>query len=137
MLVYWDAVGVLYLADDDDTVEATYAVDVSESVEHKVLVFLHVVGIYFYLKVKVARCIVAFCYLVDVLHSVHKLLYEIVGMLFQPYVAQYDYVVAKLVMVYNSRKPCYIAFALQTFLSLEGGRWRKMHTLGKLLYGHA
>ena len=93
------AVRVLYLANDDDAVQASNAVDVAEGVEHEVLIGFHVACVYLYLEIVVASGVVALGYLVDVLHGVHKLLYEVVGVLLQPYIAQHDYVVAEFVVV--------------------------------------
>ena len=81
MFAHWYAVRVFYFANDDNAVEATYTVDVAQSVEHEVLIVLHVVCIYFYLEVVVASGIVTFRYLVYLLHCVHKLLYKVVGVL--------------------------------------------------------
>ena len=92
---------ILDFTNHNDTVQASDAFDISQRVEHEVLVGFHVACVYLYLEVVVARGVVALGYLVDVLHGVHKLLYEVVGVLLQPYVAQYDYVVAELVMVNN------------------------------------
>ena len=114
---------VLDFADDDDTVQASDAVDVTQGVEHEVLVVLHVVGIHFDLEVIVASGVVAFGYLVDVLHGVHKLLDEFVGMLLQSNVAEYDDVVSHLVMIHDGSISQDIALPLQAFLSLEGRGW--------------
>lgn len=104
--------------------QATYAVDVAKCVEHEVLIILHVVGIDFYLKVVVASGVVAFRYLVYLLHRVHKLLDEVVGVLLQSDVAQHYHVVAQLVVVYHSRVSLYVSLSLQSFLPFEGGRGR-------------
>ena len=74
---------VFNFANDDDAVQTSYTVDVAEGVEHEVLIVFHVVCIYFDLEVVIACGVVAFCYLVNVLHGVHELLYQVVGVLFQ------------------------------------------------------
>lgn len=78
---------VFYFANNDDTVKTAYAVNVAEGVEHEVLIVFHVVCIHFDLKIIVARGVVAFRYLVYVLHSVHELLYQVVSVLLQSDIA--------------------------------------------------
>ena len=53
-----------------DTVQTTYTINISKSVEHEVLIVLHVMGINFYQEVVVARGIIALGYLIDGLHSI-------------------------------------------------------------------
>ena len=65
----------------DDAVQTSYAVDVSQRVEHKVLIGFHVAGIYLDLEVIITGGVVAFRYLVDGLHGIHELLNQIVSML--------------------------------------------------------
>ena len=49
----------------DDAVQTSDAVDVSQGVEHKVLIGFHVAGIYLDLEVVIAGGVVALRYLVD------------------------------------------------------------------------
>lgn len=77
---------VLNLAYHNDTVQTAYTINIAKSVEHEVLIVLHVMGINFYQEVVVARGIIALGYLIDGLHSIHKLLDEFVSVLFQPYI---------------------------------------------------
>ena len=93
--------GILDFSYHDDAVKATDAVDVTQGVEHEVLIVLHVVGIYLDLEVIVASGVVAFRNLVYLLHGVHKLLYQVVGVLLQSDVAEYDDVVSQLVVIYH------------------------------------
>ena len=85
----------------DDAVQTSYAVDVSQGVEHEVLIGFHVAGIYLDLEVIITGGVVAFRYLVDGLHGIHELLNQIVGVLLEPDIAEHDYVVPQLVMVYD------------------------------------
>ena len=94
MLINRYAVRILDFADDDDTVKASDAVDVAQGIEHEVLVVLHVVSVYLDLEVVIAGGVVAFRYLVYLLHGVHELLDEVVGVLLQADVAKHDDVVA-------------------------------------------
>ena len=73
-LAYRDVMRVLNLAYHNDTVQTTYTINIAKSVEHEVLIVLHVMGINFYKKVVVARSVIALGYLIDGLHSIHKLL---------------------------------------------------------------
>lgn len=86
----------------DDAVQTSYAVDVSQGVEHEVLIGFHIPGIYLNLEVIIAGGVVALRYLVDGLHGIHELLNQIVGVLLEPDIAEHDYVVPQLVMVYNA-----------------------------------
>src|SRR3712207_1293981 len=81
------ATGALHLADDENAVEAAYALYVTQGVEHEVLIILHVTGIDLDEKVEIAAGVEAFGNFADVLHGVHKLLNEFVGVLFEAYVA--------------------------------------------------
>lgn len=78
---------VLNLAYHNDTVQTAYTINIAKSVEHEVLIVLHVMGINFYLEVVVARGIIALGYLIDGLHSIHKLLDKLVSVLFQSNIA--------------------------------------------------
>ncbi len=133
---YGYAVRVFYLANDDDAMQATYAVDISKRIEHEILIVLHVFGIYFYLEIVVASGIVTFGYLFYLLHGVHELLYQVMCVLFQSDVAQHDDVVAQFVVVHHCRIPCYVTLAFQPFLSFKGGGGGQMHAGGKFLDGH-
>ena len=79
--------GVLYLSDNDDAVQASYAVDVSQGVEHEVLVVFHVVRIHLDLEVVVAGGVVALRYSVYRLNRVHELLNQVVCVLLESNVA--------------------------------------------------
>lgn len=68
------AMRVLYLANHNDTVQTAYTVYITKRVKHKVLIVLHVMGINLYQEVVVARGVIALGYLVNGLHSIHKLL---------------------------------------------------------------
>ena len=85
----------------DDAVQTSDAVDVSQSVEHEVLIGFHVAGIYLDLEVIITGGVVTFRYLVDGLHGIHELLNQVMGMLLEPDIAEHDYVVSQLVMVYD------------------------------------
>lgn len=117
-----NAMRILYLANHDDTVKASYAIDVAQGVEHEVLISLHVARVDLYQKIIVASGIIALRHLVYGLHDVHELLYQVVGMLFQAYIAKHNDMVTKLVMVNHGRIALDVAFTLQTLLSLECGR---------------
>ena len=92
---------ILDFSNHDDAVKTSYAVDVSQCVEHEVLIGFHIAGIYLNLEVVIAGGVVALRYLVDGLHGIHELLNQVVGMLFQSDIAEHDDVVAHLVMVYD------------------------------------
>ena len=81
----------------DDAVQTSYAVDVSQGVEHEVLIGFHIPGIYLNLEVIISGGVVALRYLVDGLHGIHELLNQVMGMLFEPDIAEHDYVVPQLV----------------------------------------
>lgn len=107
----------------DDAVQTSYAVDVSQRVEHKVLIGFHVAGIYLDQEVVITGGVVAFRYLVDGLHGIHELLNQIVSMLLEPDIAEHDYVVPQLVMVYDGSISLDVSLAFQPLLPLEG--WRR------------
>ena len=65
---------VLYLAYHYDTVQTAYTVYITKRVKHKVLIVLHIMGINLYQKVVIARGVITLGYLVNGLHSIHKLL---------------------------------------------------------------
>ena len=92
---------ILDFANHDDAVEASDAVDVSQGVEHEILIILHVAGIHLDLEIVIACGVVAFRDLVYLLHGVHKLLYQVVGVLFQSDVAEHDDVMSQLVVIYH------------------------------------
>lgn len=129
-----DDVRVLNLADDDDTVEATDAVDVAKSVQHKVLIGLHIAGVDLYLEIEVARGIVALGNLLDILDRIHKLLDKVVRMLLEPDVAKHYDAVAELLVVDHGRVPLNEAVALEPFLPLESWRDGKADLGGELLH---
>lgn len=121
----------------DDAVQTSYAVDVSQGVEHKVLIGFHVAGIYLDLEVVITGGVVALRYLVDGLHGIHELLNQVMGMLFESDIAEHDYVVPQLVMVYNGSISLDVSLAFQPLLSLEGGRRGEVDSCSKFLYGES
>ena len=54
----------------DDAVQASDAVDISQGIEHEVLIILHVSGIHLDLEIVITGGVVAFRYLVDGLHGI-------------------------------------------------------------------
>lgn len=64
---------VLNLAYHNYTVQTAYAINISKSIEHKVLIVLHIMGINFNKKVVVASSIIALCYLINSLYNVFRL----------------------------------------------------------------
>lgn len=124
---------MLDFADYNHTVQATDAVYVAERVEHEVLIVLHVVGIHLDKEVIIARSVVALRDLVDALHPIHKLLYQVVGVLLEPDVAKRDDIVAHFARIYLRRIARDEPFALQTLLPFKRGRGRKMHPFGQFL----
>ena len=121
----------------DDAVQTSDAVDVSQGVEHKVLIGFHVAGIYLDLEVIIAGGVVALRYLVDGLHGIHELLNQIVGVLLEPDIAEHDYVVSHLVMVYDGSVSLDVSLSLQPLLPFEGGRRGEVYSCGKFLYGES
>lgn len=83
-LGYGHASGALRLVYHEDTMEATDTLYLTQRVEHKLLVGFHVAGIYLDEKVKITTGIVTFGNLIDGLHGIHKLLNEVLGVLFEP-----------------------------------------------------
>ena len=121
----------------DDAVQTSDAVDVSQGVEHEVLIGFHVAGIYLDLEVIIAGGVVAFRYLVDGLHGIHELLNQIVGVLLEPDIAEHDYVVSHLVMIHYRSISLDVSLTLQSLLPLEGGRRGEMYSCGKFLHGES
>lgn len=128
---------ILDFSNHDDAVQTSYAVDVSQRVEHEVLIGFHVVGIYLDQEVIIAGGVVALRYLVDGLHGIHELLNQVMGMLLEPDIAEYDYVVSHLVMVYDGSVSLDVSLAFQPLLSLEGGRRGEVYSCSKLLDGES
>lgn len=87
VLAHENAVRVLDFANDDNAMKASDTVDVTQRIEHKVLIVFHIVGIYLNLEVVIASRVVTFRDLVYSLNDVHKLLDELVGVLFKSDVA--------------------------------------------------
>lgn len=112
---------ILDFSNHDDAVQTSYAVDVSQRVEHEVLIGFHVAGIYLDLEIVITGGVVALRYLVDGLHGIHELLNQIMGMLLEPDIAEHDYVVPQLVMVYDGSISLDVSLAFQPLLPLEGG----------------
>ena len=121
----------------DDAVQTSYAVDVSQGVEHEVLIGFHVAGIYLDLEVIITGGVVAFRYLVDGLHGIHELLNQVMGMLLEPDIAEHDYVVPQLVMVYDGSVSLDVSLAFQSLLSFEGGRRGEVYSCSKFLHGES
>ena len=121
----------------DDAVQTSYAVDVSQRVEHEVLIGFHVAGIYLNLEVIIAGGVVALRYLVDGLHGIHELLNQVVGMLLQSDIAEHDDVVAHLVMIHYRPISLDVSLSLQPLLPLEGGRRGEVDSCGKFLHGES
>ena len=128
---------ILDFSNHDDAVQTSYAVDVSQGVEHEVLIGFHVAGIYLDLEVIIASGVVALRYLVDGLHGIHELLNQIVGVLLEPDIAEHDYVVPQLVMVYDGSISLDVSLAFQPLLPLEGGRRGEVYSCSKFLYGES
>ena len=125
---------ILDFANHDDAVEASDAVDVSQGVEHEILIILHVAGIHLDLEVVIASGIVALRYLVDGLHGIHELLNQIVGVLLQSDIAEHNHVVSHLVMIHYRSISLDVSLTLQSLLSLEGGRRGEVYSCGKFLH---
>ena len=121
----------------DDAVQTSYAVDVSQGVEHEVLVGFHIAGIYLDLEIVITGGVVAFRYLVDGLHGIHELLNQIVGVLLEPDIAEHDYVVPQLVMVYDGSISLDVSLAFQPLLPLEGGGRGEVDSCSKFLHGES
>ena len=128
---------ILDFSNHDDAVQTSYAVDVSQGVEHKVLIGFHIAGIYLDLEVIIAGGVVALRYLVDGLHGIHELLNQVMGMLLEPDIAEHNHVVPQLVMVYDGSISLDVSLAFQSLLSFEGGRRGEVYSCGKFLYGES
>lgn len=77
-----NAMRVFDFANYNNTMQTTNTINVAQCIEHKVLIVFHIFGINLDLKIIVACSIVTFCYLVNALHRIHKLLYQVMSMLF-------------------------------------------------------
>ena len=128
---------ILDFANHDDAVETSDAVDISQGVEHEVLIILHVPGINLYLEVVIAGGVVAFRYLVDGLHGIHELLNQVVGVLLQSDIAEHNHVVSHFVVIYYRSISLDVSLTLQSLLSLEGGRRGEVYSCGKFLHGES
>ena len=128
---------ILDFTNHDDAVQTSYAVDVSQGVEHEVLIGFHIPGIYLDQEVIIAGGVVALRYLVDGLHGIHELLNQVMGMLLEPDIAEHDYVVPQLVMVYDGSVSLDVSLSLQSLLPLEGGRRGEVYSCSKFLYGES
>ena len=105
----------------DDAVQTSDAVDVSQRVEHEVLIGFHIAGIYLDLEVIIAGGVVALRYLVDGLHGIHELLNQVMGMLLEPDIAEHNHVVSHLVMIHYRSISLDVSLTFQPLLPLEGG----------------
>ena len=128
---------ILDFTNHDDTVQTSYAVDVSQGVEHEVLIGFHVAGIYLDLEVIIAGGVVALRYLVDGLHGIHELLNQVMGVLLEPDIAEHDYVVPQLVMVYDGSVSLDVSLSLQSLLPLKGRRRGEVYSCSKFLHGES
>ena len=128
---------ILDFANYDDAVKASDAVDISQGVEHEVLIILHIPGIHLDLEVVIAGGVVAFRYLVDGLHGVHELLNQIMGVLLQSDIAEHNHVVSHLVMIHYRSISLDVSLTLQSLLSVEGGRRGEVYSCGKFLHGES
>lgn len=106
------AMCVFGLVDDEDAVEATYALDATKRVLHELLIVFHVFGVDLDEEVIVTAGVEAFCDFVNVLHSVHKLLDEFFCVLLELDVAQDEYAVAYLLCIDDGHVALDVAFAL-------------------------
>ena len=128
---------ILDFANHDDAVKASDAVDISQGVEHEILVVLHVPCIHLDLEIVITGGIVALRYLVDGLHGIHELLNQVMGVLLEPDIAEHDYVVPQLVMIHYRSISLDVSLTLQSLLSLEGGRRGEVYSCGKFLHGES
>ena len=128
---------VLYLAYHYYAVQTSYAVYVTKCIKHKILIIFHVARIHFYLKVIIASSVVALRHLLKPLHSVHKLLNQVVCVLLEPYVTQHNHVVAKFVIVNHSRVTRNLAFAPQALLAFKNWCWREIDLGGHFFHGES
>ena len=128
---------ILDFSNHDDAVQTSNAVDVSQGVEHEVLISFHIPGIYLDLEIVITGGVVAFRYLVDGLHGIHELLNQIVGVLLEPDIAEHDYVVSHLVMIHYRSISLDVSLTLQSLLSFEGGRRGEVYSCSKFLHGES
>ena len=128
---------ILDFSNHDDAVQTSDAVDVSQRVEHEVLIGFHIPGVYLDLEVIISGGVVAFRYLVDGLHDIHELLNQVMGMLLEPDIAEHDYVVSHLVMIHYRSISLDVSLTLQSLLTLEGGRRGEVYSCSKLLDGES
>ena len=128
---------ILDFTNHDDTVQASDAFDISQRVEHEVLIGFHIAGIYLDLEVIIAGGVVALRYLVDGLHGIHELLNQIVGVLLQSDIAEHNHVVSHLVMIHYRSISLDVSLTLQSLLSFEGGRRGEVYSCGKFLHGES
>ena len=112
---------ILDFANYDDAMETSDAVDISQGVEHEVLIGFHVAGIHFDLEIVITGGVEAFRNLVDGLHGIHELLNQIVGVLLQSDIAEHNHVVSHLVMIHYRSISLDVSLTLQSLLSFEGG----------------
>ena len=87
---------ILDFSNHDDAMETSDAVDISQGVEHEVLIGFHVAGIHLDLEIVITGGVVAFRNLVDGLHGIHELLNQIMGVLFQSDITEHNHVVSIL-----------------------------------------
>ena len=128
---------ILDFTNHDDTVQASDAFDISQRVEHEVLIGFHIAGIYLDLEVIIAGGVVALRYLVDGLHGIHELLNQIMGVLLEPDITEHDYVVSHLVMVYDGSISLDVSLSFQPLLPFKGWRRREVDSCGKFLHGES
>ena len=128
---------ILDFANYDDAMETSDAVDISQGVEHEVLIGFHVAGIHFDLEIVITGGVVAFRNLVDGLHGIHELLNQIMGVLFQSDITEHNHVVSHLVMIYYRSISLDVSLTLQSLLSFEGGRRGEVYSCGKFLDGES
>ena len=128
---------ILDFSNHDNAVQTSDAVDVSQGVEHEVLISFHIPGIHLDLEVVIASGIVAFRYLVDGLHGIHELLNQVVGVLLQSDIAEHNHVVSHLVMIHYRSVSLDVALTLQSLLPLKGGRRGEVYSCGKFLHGES
>ena len=113
---------ILDFANYDDAVKTSDAVDISQGIEHEILVVLHVPCIHLDLEIVITGGVVAFRYLVDGLHGIHELLNQIMGVLFQSDITEHNHVVSHLVMIHYRPISLDVSLTLQSLLPLKGGR---------------
>ena len=128
---------ILDFANYDDAMETSDAVDISQGVEHEVLIGFHVAGIHFDLEIVITGGVVAFRNLVDGLHGIHELLNQIMGVLFQSDITEHNHVVSHLVMIYYRSISLDVSLTLQSLLSFEGGSRGEVYSCGKFLDGES